>query len=230
MGALTPPTVRKKKTKGAPMKKFCLLLLTMCLLAGGAMASNCGWPYNCVGQVADTMVIKAHGSLITGTYIGEIANFTDYVRIVNVSQDKTSGWLIQNTMSPVTFFTDAIAGDTLVVQICAVPDWLSDKSCHDDPQVRIFASDPNFSEDGKNHAYVYKNTPNPFAQIGMEDLADEWASDWDYNDLEFYLFNIDVTPGSLNAGDNAATPEPASLILLGTGIAAALRKARKQKV
>jgi hypothetical protein len=212
------------------MKKLSLLLLTVCLMTGCAMAANCGWPYDCGGQVADTTIITAHGNgNIVGQFIGFDANFTDYVRVVDVTQEWTSGWLIQNQFevtSPV--FGIAKKGDVLVVQLCAVPDWLQDKSCHEDPDVRIFASDPSLSDDKTNHAYVYKGTPNPFVNIGMEDLAKDWKSDWDYNDLEFYLFNVDIAPGG-NVGNFGATPEPASLLLLGSGLIAAVRKARKGK-
>ncbi len=207
------------------MKKLCLLILITLSLAGYAVADGCGWPYNCVGQIAPTMNVTAYvDGPIIGQYVGYSANFTDYVRVKDITQNWTSDWLIQNQLTNGGVFGIAKAGDNLVVQICAVPNWLADKSCHTDPDIHIFASDPSFSEDATNHAYFSQVAVNqPFWYVGMEDLSQAWSSDWDYNDLEFELINVTVTP----AGKLAVTPEPASMVLLGTGLIAAVRRIRK---
>ena len=87
----------------------------------------------------------------------------------------------------------------------------------------IFSSNTAVSPDGDNHAYItpFNGTIGSYGTIvgtyvGMEDLPNG-QSDWDYNDDTFVFTNVDP----------AATPEPSTFALLGTGligVAGALRR------
>jgi hypothetical protein len=77
----------------------------------------------------------------------------------------------------------------------------------------IFASEPDLSADGQNHAYATQFSGgiiNGFdfpagTYVGMEDLPDG-QSDWNYQDDQFVATNV------------AIVPEPGSLLVLGSGI------------
>jgi hypothetical protein len=160
-----------------------------------------------------------------GTYYGHIADSTDLVRIIDITANTIGPWVFNNQTTKQGDRADfgfASAGDQLVVEI------LNETTGH------MFASDPAYSEDGTNHAYMYAglhiNTSTPVVFVGMEDLEASEQTDWDYNDSEFFLYNILVSQAQQgNRLTDTPTPEPASLVLIGTSLLAFWRKAKGAK-
>lgn len=208
--------------------RISLLLLFLVSVGLTASAFACApIPYCNVGQIApaNSLTAFATGDLM-GSYYGHIADFTDWVRVIDVTSNMTGAWVFNNQTSKPGDKADfgfVTKGDTLVVEI-----W-------DQNTGHIFASDPSFSDDQTNHAYVfpgfYVNPTTPVVFFGMEDLQANEQTDWDYNDSEFFLYNVlasqDNTLG--RNGINVANPEPSTMALLGTGLLAGLARLRKSK-
>lgn len=199
------------------------LVLSAC--ASSAFGACLPIPYCDIGQIAPTVSITAGktGNL-TGLYFGYIADFTDYVRVVDVTANTVGPWVFDNKTSQrgdIADFGFVNAGDLLVVEI-----WDQDTG-------RILASDPAYSEDGTNHAYVfgglYINSKTSIAFFGIEDLIASEQTDWDYNDSEFFIFNLKVSRMATSDTDpeRVGTPEPATLVLLGTSLLVFRRKASR---
>lgn len=183
------------------MKRTFLTLLVIMIAHTLPMVAGC-IPYCNVGSIAPTNVFTATATgNVTGYFYGFSAGDTDYVGMLNVTASVFSGWLFNNqTTAPGTSanFGPVTAGDVLVFQI-----WDVSSGLH-------FASDPSMSYDGINHAYA-----TAFAGgggipagifVGMEDLP-LGHSDLDYNDDQFVFVNV-----------GTATPEPSTLLMLGSGL------------
>jgi hypothetical protein len=89
----------------------------------------------------------------------------------------------------------------------------------------VFSSSTSISTDGENHAYItpFDGTIGSYGTIvgtyvGMEDLPNG-SSDWDYNDDTFVFTTVDPP---------AATPEPSTFALLGTGLLGAAGAIRRK--
>lgn len=192
------------------MKNTFLGLLVMLGLSAIPMFAGT-IPYPNSGAVAPTNVFTAtvSGDVI-GYFYGFSAGHTDYVAMLNVTTSTFSGWMFNNqTTAPGTSvnFGTVSAGDILVFELFDATSGLT------------FASDPSLSYDGINHAYAA-----PFAGgngipagifVGMEDLP-AGQSDLDYNDDQFVFENV------------SSTPEPSTLIMIGTGLLGASSALRRK--
>jgi len=157
-------------------------------------------PYPNPGAIAPTNVFKAVATgNVTGYFYGSGAGDTDYIGMFNVTTSTFSGWFFNNqTTAPGTSadFGPVSAGDALVFEL-----WDVSSGLH-------FASVPALSADSINHAYATSFAGGGIPAgiyLGMEDLP-LGQYDLDYNDNQFVFQNV------------AATPEPGTLAMLGSGI------------
>src|SRR5579875_1872079 len=126
---------------------FALLLAVPLLTLAGMPALGDVIPYPNAGTIATTHSFSAAASgNIDAYFYGSSAAGTDYVQIVDVTQNTSSGWIFNNQTTPVgqeSVFTGVHAGDTIEF-------WLEDLSLSGEG---ILTSNPGDSADGVNHAY-----------------------------------------------------------------------------
>ncbi len=197
------------------MRRLSLALVVAALSAGSSVLYADQIPYQNAGSIAPTNTLTASSTGdIMGYFYGASAGGVDYVRILDVTSGNVSDWYFNNQTTPVgtsQSFGHADLGDTLVIELASDP--LG--------STPIFASDPSYSADGINHAYVTTFSGNgtipPGLFVGMEDLPNG-SSDLDYNDDTFVFTTFTAS----------SVPEPGSIALLGTGVLAAAGLIRRR--
>jgi hypothetical protein len=213
-------TQREEKRTAYPLIISLAVLLLIIVLANAvpAFADGC-IPYCNVGNVAPTNVFNAvNTGDVTGYFVGKgPAGDTDFVRMLDLTTNTMSDWVLDNQTSQVGDTADfgvVNAGDTLVFEI-----WNQTLNS-------IFASQPDLSDDMTNHAYATHfsggvingfNFPEG-TYVGMEDLPNG-QSDWNYQDDQFLATNVAIV-----------VPEPGSLLAVGSGILTLAGFARRRLI
>ena len=221
-----------------------LVLVALCAIPAAAGIGDNGlkcWTYGATCEQPMTITAQSTGD-ITGNLYYYSANFIDFVRIVDTNPNNswTSPWMLENqlgTQQPKVDFGHALAGDVLVVELCDEQEQTA-LCASNSKNPYIFASDPTYSSDHVSHAVVnIKGNVSDLANGGgslsaliwMEDLADKQHTDWDYNDSVIALHNVIVNFYQSNGnGIDAPTPEPGTICLLASGLAAGLIRLRKR--
>jgi hypothetical protein len=187
-------------------------------LSAAACLSAVAWgdaiPYPNAGTIAPTVpLVAASTGEVTGYFFGFSAAADDLVQMCDVTQSTCSALLLDNQSTAVGASADfgpVMLGDVLFFNLI------------NNSTGKTLSSDPAFSDDGVNHAYVttYSGSGGPAGIpagmfIGMEDLVVP-GSDLDYNDDQFVFTNVSMT----------MAPEP-SLIILCMAVLAMVPVARK---
>lgn len=176
-------------------------------------------PYPNPGTIAPTATFQASTSGDVIAYFdGSTASFTEYLGLF-VNGVQQGGWGLENHTSAIgetLDFGPVHAGDTLVLALNVL-----------DTPYTLY-SDPSLNPDGINHTYStsylaaeHSNATIPSGTfIGFEDSLISF-SDLNYNDEDVVFTNVTAA--------TASTPEPASLLLIGAGLAGFGLVVRKNK-
>ena len=196
---------------------FNLLRFPLLIVLSAIAHADSVMPYGNVGYAAPELALAA---TVTGnieaTYTGGDAGGQDYIRLVDLTTGVVNSFTADNYEAVLgeTFDLGSVTkGDKLRLDLLNLG-----FSGENYTQVGILTSMSGYSADMISHVYAYNfsnGTVNTvfFAgentYVGFEDLP-LGNSDLDYNDTTFVLTDVSAM----------ATPEPGSLLLLGSGLAA----------
>jgi hypothetical protein len=184
-------------------------------------------PYAHVGQLApdQSFTATSNGKITAYFYASSAANDDQIILWDKTSGTRTAPSLDNHSSAVGSSVSLSVkAGDSLVF----ILDDLTTGQYFSSVDYLGVASLANYNDDGYNHAYstLYSGgfTEIPAGTyIGMEDLGVTGlkpltGSDLDYNDDNIVVTNVTSTP----------TPEPSTIILLGTGLVAAASALRRK--
>jgi hypothetical protein len=189
--------------------KTLTIFAAVALFAAATQAKADAIPYSNIGTVAATSTFTATATGdVTGFFYSASASDTDLVKMIDVTTGYDSGWVFNNKTTAVgttVTFGSVNAGDVLEFLV---------KDTSANPS-QVYSSKAADSADGANHVYATAFSGDSVdstagTYLGFEDRNVSEVSSLDYNDLVFVM-NIAASP-------TGVTPEPSSLLLLGTGL------------
>ena len=203
------------------MKRYLLALTAGILAAATPSAFADAIPYAHTGTIAPIVATFASGNGINVYFLGSGATLVDSIQVRDLTSGFVSPLFFNNhttaigTEVSIGGGAGQIAANDLLVFYILTP-------------TALFASVPSDSSDGVNHAYITNYSGGTVGTIvipaglyvGMEDLTKN-ASDFNYTDDNFVFTGV-------TAPSIAVTPEPSSIVLLGTGLLGIADMARRR--